>query len=190
MQPLVLELLHVLEVALVCTQILLAAPPGLHTHGAALRCDCLIPLKRVLAEIIAALTVDDKEAVLGSEPRCCGRHGGLPLTEMTPCRWVYEQLWGKDAEWRHVRSLVENGIMEVDGPPPDGRSRWSRYDLVEEITELEGHRFACVWLQGPVLGALCRTLCARMCPDITVGICMRYVYSGTGRAQERPAIIC
>lgn len=66
----------------------------------------------------------------------------LASLKVMPRRWVYEQLWGKDAEWRHVRSLVENGILEVDGPPSDGRSRWSRHDLVNEITDLEGHRSA------------------------------------------------
>ena len=52
-------------------------------------------------------------------------------------RWVYKELWGKEAEWRHVRALVENGIMEVDGPPPDGRK-----ELVGDVTDLEGHRSA------------------------------------------------
>ena len=55
---------------------------------------------------------------------------------------MYEELWGKEAEWRHVRALVENGIMEVDGPPPDGRSGWSRKELVGDVTDLEGHRSA------------------------------------------------
>ena len=55
---------------------------------------------------------------------------------------MYEQLWGKQSEWRPVRELVEHGIMEVDGPPPDGRPRWSHRELVSEVTDLQGHRSA------------------------------------------------
>ena len=55
-------------------------------------------------------------------------------------RWVYEQVWGNESEWRPVRELVEHGIMEVEGPPPDGRPRWRHRELVNNITDLEGHR--------------------------------------------------
>lgn len=59
---------------------------------------------------------------------------------MALLRWVYKQLWGKGSEWSHVQSLVERGIMQVDGPPPDGSSRWSSRELDHGITHLEGHR--------------------------------------------------
>ena len=39
-----------------------------------------------------------------------------------------------------MQSLVERGIMEVDGPPPDGSSRWSSRELDHGIVHLEGHR--------------------------------------------------
>lgn len=55
-------------------------------------------------------------------------------------RWIYEQLFSHDAPLRPEREIVEDGVLEVDGPPPDGRESWRRGELCGDLEHLGGHR--------------------------------------------------
>lgn len=55
-------------------------------------------------------------------------------------RWIYEQLFAHDAPLRPECEIVEDGVLEVDGPPPDGRESWRRGELCGDIEHLGGHR--------------------------------------------------
>lgn len=66
------------------------------------------------------------------------------LTSVLPTHsWIYEHLFGPDATAnRRERELVEDGVIEVDGPPPEGtRDYWRRGELEGDLEQLRGHRW-------------------------------------------------
>ena len=53
---------------------------------------------------------------------------------------MYGQLFTKETKTVVVKQTVEDGIMEVDGLPPDGRPLWGDDELVGGVRDLAGHR--------------------------------------------------
>lgn len=47
--------------------------------------------------------------------------------------WIHEQLFAESAPERKVKLIVEDGRLEVEGKPSDGRAMW-------DVDELEGVR--------------------------------------------------
>ena len=57
--------------------------------------------------------------------------GVLPLA-----RWIYERLVGGKATRAKLETrLLLEGRREVEGPPPDGRARWGRDELREDLQD-------------------------------------------------------
>ncbi|KAI3425064.1 hypothetical protein D9Q98_008441 [Chlorella vulgaris] len=65
------------------------------------------------------------------------------LTDLPACAaWVWDHLMGERRRGGRVSELLEDGVQEVQGPPPAwyGRPTWSKRDLREEVVEVGGHR--------------------------------------------------